>query len=78
MPRYSVRAYFIYVDEYEVEAAEPEEARDLVEQWNAQPQEKTLRDPILDSRVTRTAENKFINHEETCVNELDADGCWIE
>jgi hypothetical protein len=80
MPRYSVRRYSTYRDEFEVEATSAEEAIRLAEAYDYAV-EVTHFPGGLDAfagKVTQLAKHEYVDHDNTCVNELDADGNWIE
>jgi len=83
MPRYSVRLYSTYVDEYEVEATSAEEAVELADAYQDQADTPScMRNEAayaaLAAKVEQCAKHEYVDSEHPCVNELDADGNWIE
>ncbi len=74
MSRYSVRRYYTYVDEYVVEAENEQEADEKVDDAL-----NTLGVLVGDNEygVTQTAENEYVDYDNTMVTEIDADGAWI-
>lgn len=79
MPRYSVRIYSSYMDEYEVEAASPEAAADLADEYQdivdmPKPGEREQ----YTGKVKQVAKHEYVDHDDTFINELDADGNWID
>jgi hypothetical protein len=78
LKRFSVRMYSSYVDEYEVVATDAQNAIDLADKWECQPLDPTQRDPALDAVVEQTSKNEYVDHDQTCVSELDEDGNWLD
>jgi hypothetical protein len=78
LKRFSVRMYYTYCDEYEVVATDRQAAIDLADSWDSQPADPTQRDPALDAVVEQTSKNEYVDHDQTCVSELDEHGNWID
>jgi hypothetical protein len=79
MPKYSVRMYSIYVDEYEVEADSKDEAITLADEYQyvcdlPKPGELER----FAGKVEQVTKHEYVDHDDTCVNELDEDENWIE
>jgi hypothetical protein len=74
--RYSVRVYSLFVDEYEVEAASEDDARVMAESWEYQKDTPGGIDPALDATVEKISTNEYVDHDRTCVTQLDDDGTW--
>ena len=79
MPKYSVRFYSEYCDEYEVEAASAEEAQALAEEYEYvvdMPKPGELE--RFAGKVERVTKHNFVGTSDTEVNELAADGSYLE
>jgi len=71
--------YSSYVDEFEVEAPSAEEAIELADEYRYAmdlPKEGELEK--FAGKVEPGEQHKFVDHDDTYVNELDADGNWID
>jgi hypothetical protein len=77
LKRFSVRKYYTYVDEYNVLAVSAQAAIKLTDQWESVC-DPSQRDPALDAVVEQTAQNEYVDHDQTCVSELDEDGNWLD
>lgn len=79
MPKYSVRMYWSYVDEYEVEAESPEEAVTLAQAYDcAKDFPKPVELAALARKVEHVTQHEYVDHDDTMVNELDEAGNWID
>ena len=83
MPRYSVRMYSSYVDEYEVEAASQEEAIELADAWQycadfPQHESNKAEYERLSASVEQITKHEYVDHDDTMVSELDKDGNWLD
>ena len=67
MPKYSVRFYTEYVDEYEVEAETLLDAKDLADAYTE--------DTVVIQQVTK---HEYVDFSGTCGCEIDEDGCHGE
>ena len=78
MPKYSVRFYSSYVDEYEVEAEDEQEAIDLADEYGQALDFPNNTEELAKfaGKVEVCARHEYVDHDDTCVSELDADGNW--
>lgn len=79
MPRYSVRLYSSYVDEYEVEAQDADEALALAEEYQYvvdMPEPGELEK--LAAKVEQVTKHAYVDSEDPCISALDADGNWLD
>lgn len=79
MPKYSVRMYSSYVDEFEVEAPSAEEAIELADEYRyVMDMAKAGELEKFAGKIEAGPQHQFVDHYDTYVNELDANGNWIE
>ena len=80
MPKYSVRFYSEYCDEYEVEAPDAKAAVRLAEE--AEVHASTHGDPALPARFGQTVvlieRHVYVDASDTCISKLDEDGNWLD
>lgn len=81
MPKYSVRLFKTYTDEFEIEAASEFEAIALAEKYEYMvelPEETAEIFEAEDGKVQRLLTHEYHDSDHPCVNELDADGNYLE
>jgi alkanesulfonate monooxygenase SsuD/methylene tetrahydromethanopterin reductase-like flavin-dependent oxidoreductase (luciferase family) len=80
MPKYSVRFYSEYCDEYHVEAETPEEAMDLAAEYECHAHSRTADEALTQfaGKVEVVERHAYVGSSDTCISELDADGSWLD
>jgi hypothetical protein len=68
MPKFSVRFYHSYVDDFEVEAETPQQAIELADAWK-----------VNTPQVKKVTDHEFVGVEDTRVDEIDPEtGQYVE